>query len=64
VLFAFRTHLPLPADLPPLTLRGLDPESRYEVEGVGVRSGQAWMRAGLDVKLKDFQGIVRRIRRV
>jgi alpha-galactosidase len=64
VLFAFRTHLPLPTVLPPLTLRGLDPESRYEVEGVGVRSGQAWMHAGLGVQLKDFQSTVRRIRRV
>jgi alpha-galactosidase len=64
VLFAFRTHLPVPADLPPLYLRGLDPESRYEVEGVGVRSGQGWMRAGLDVKLKDFQSTVRRVRRM
>ncbi|MEN9938310.1 MAG: hypothetical protein RLZZ387_4889 [Chloroflexota bacterium] len=65
VLFAFRTHMPPPAQLPPLYLRGLEPESRYEVEGfVGARSGQAWMSAGLRVDLRDFQSTVRRIRRV
>jgi alpha-galactosidase len=65
VLFAFRTHLPLPTDLPPIYLRGLDPESRYEVEGfTGIRSGMAWMCAGLDLELRDFQSTVRRIRRV
>jgi alpha-galactosidase len=65
VLFAFRTHLPFPTDLPPLYLRGLDPEARYEVEGVaGARSGLAWMRAGLEIDLGDFQSTVRRIRRV
>jgi alpha-galactosidase len=63
-LFAFRTHLPVPADLPPLYLRGLDPESRYEVEGLGARSGLGWMHAGLSVELRDFQSTVRRIRRV
>lgn len=65
VLFAFRTHLPLPAQLPLLYLRGLDPAARYEVEGEpGARSGAAWMQAGLRVELADFQSTVRRIRRV
>lgn len=65
VLFAFRTHLPPRAQLPPLYLRGLDPDAHYEVEGVaGARSGVAWMRAGLPVELKDFESTVRRIRRV
>lgn len=64
VLFAFRTHLPPRADLPPLRLRGLDPAARYEVEGFGVRSGLAWMRAGLHLDLGDFESSVRRIRRV
>ena len=65
VLFAFRTHLPIPTDLPPIYLRGLDPESRYEVEGLaGARSGMAWMRAGLGLEIKDFQSTVRRIRQV
>ncbi len=65
VLFAFRTHLPPPAQLPPLYLRGLDPNDHYEVEGVaGARSGSAWMHAGLHVELLDFQSTVRRIKRV
>ena len=65
VLFAFRTHLPPPALLPPLYLRGLDPEAGYEVEGLpGVRTGAAWSHAGLVLELEDFQSAVRRIRRV
>lgn len=73
VLFAFRTHQPmppqvaerLPPELPPLYLRGLDPQARYEVEGLaGARSGAAWMHAGLRVELGNFQSTVLRIRRV
>jgi alpha-galactosidase len=65
VLFAFRTHLPPRAQLPPLYLRGLDPDARYEVEGIaGARSGMAWMHAGLSVELSDFESTLRRIRRV
>jgi alpha-galactosidase len=65
VLFAFRTHLRPPAQLPPLSLRGLDPNARYEVEGIGsARSGSAWMQAGLRLELNDFQSTVRRIKRV
>jgi len=65
VLFAFRTHLPPPTQLPALYLRGLDPNASYEIEELpGVRSGQAWMQAGLSVELNDFESAVRRIRRV
>jgi alpha-galactosidase len=65
VLFAFRTHLPIPAELPPLYLRGLDPQARYEVEGLrGARSGAAWMHAGLQIELGDFESTVRKISRV
>lgn len=65
VLFAFRTHLPFPAVLPPLYLRGLEPEACYQVEGMeGTRSGLAWMRAGLEIELSDFSSTVRRIQRV
>jgi alpha-galactosidase len=65
VLFAFRTHVPEPTELPPLTLRGLDPAARYTVEGFpGVRSGQAWMSTGLRFTLQDLQSTVRRIHRI
>jgi alpha-galactosidase len=65
VLFVFRTHLPGPGILPPIYLRGLDPDAQYEVEGVtGARSGRAWMSAGLTVELRDFESAVRGIRRV
>jgi len=65
VLFAFRTHLPPPAQLPPLYLRGLDPDLAYEIEGfAGARSGSAWMNGGLSLELADFGSAVRRIRRV
>ncbi|NJN17555.1 MAG: alpha-galactosidase [Oscillochloris sp.] len=65
VLFAFRTHIPAPAILPPIYLRGLDPDAPYEVEGIaGARSGRAWMHAGLSIALADFESTVRRIRRL
>ena len=65
VLFAFRTHITVPALLPPLYLRGLDPDARYEVEGIeGSRSGLAWMHAGMELALGDFESTVRHIRRV
>jgi alpha-galactosidase len=65
VLFAFRTHLPPPAGLPPLRLRGLDPDTLYAIEGIAeARSGAAWMHAGLQLELKNFESTVRRIRRV
>jgi alpha-galactosidase len=65
VLFAFRTHIPEPVDLPPIYLRGLDPAARYTVEGFsGVRSGAAWMNAGLRLTLVDMESTVRRITRV
>ena len=65
VLFAFRTHIPDPAILPPLYLRGLDPQALYTIEGFDVaRSGTSWMNAGLTVQLRDFQSTVRKIKRV
>jgi alpha-galactosidase len=64
VLFVFRTYLPDPAQLPQVYLRGLDPQARYEVEGYGVRSGAAWMEAGLFVPLGNLQSKLTRIRKV
>jgi alpha-galactosidase len=65
VLFVFRTHIPDPAQLPVIYLRGLDPQALYEVEGIeGRRSGLSWMHAGLLISLRDFQSTVRKIRRV
>ncbi len=65
VLFAFRTHLPEPADLPRLYLRGLEPSAPYAVEGIeGARSGAAWMQAGVMLELTNFQSTVRHIKRV
>lgn len=65
LLFVFRTHMPPPAQVPPLYLRGLNPLASYELEGVsGARSGAAWMYAGVQLVLKDFESTVRRIRRV
>ncbi len=66
VLFAFRTYLPDPAILPPIYLRGLDPNARYTVEGLldGARSGQAWMHAGLTLPLGNLESTMRRIRLV
>ncbi len=65
VLFAFRTHLPLPAAVPPLRLQGLAPEALYTLEGFAeARSGKAWMEASFQIELKDYQSAMRRIKRV
>jgi alpha-galactosidase len=65
VLFAFRTYLPHPAAQPMLYLRGLIPDARYKIEGFDqVRSGQAWMEAGLQIPLDNLESAVRRIKRV
>jgi alpha-galactosidase len=65
VLFLFRTHLPLPSFVPPVYLRGLDPAALYSVEGFEeVRSGAAWMHAGLRVELQDMESKVLRIVRM
>jgi alpha-galactosidase len=65
VLFAFRTLIPDPVELPLLYLRGLDPTARYSVTGFEApRSGQAWMHAGLHVSLNNFQSTLLRIRRI
>lgn len=65
VLFAFRTHMPEPARIPPIYLRGLDPTADYVVDGFeGARSGLAWMNIGLTVNLKNGESTLRRIRRV
>jgi alpha-galactosidase len=65
VLFAFRTHMPEPVFLPPVYPKGLDPDSLYQVEGFSdLRSGKAWMEAGLRLEPKDFQSSLRRIRKI
>jgi alpha-galactosidase len=65
VLFAFRTHLPEPAKLPPIYLQGLDPQANYTIEGFSeARSGRAWMSLGMALPLTNFESTVRRIRRV
>lgn len=64
VLFAFRTLIPDPVELPPLYLRGLDPTARYSVTGfASPRSGLSWMHAGLQLSLNNFQSVLLRIRR-
>ena len=65
VLFAFRTHIPEPAQLPIIYLRGLDPTAIYEIDGIpGRRSGLGWMRAGVYIPLRDLESTVRKIRKV
>jgi alpha-galactosidase len=65
VLFAFRTQMPEPARIPPIYLQGLEPETRYAIEGFNeVRSGHAWMNIGLRLPLGNFESTVRRIKRV
>lgn len=65
VLFAFRVWQPDPALLPPIKLRGLIADARYDIEGEeAARSGLAWMRDGLRLPLGNLESALRRIRRV
>lgn len=65
VVFAFRTHIPDPANPLALRLRGLEAEAQYTVEGFeGARSGQAWMHSDNLFMLKNFESTVRKIKRV
>lgn len=65
VLFAFRTFLPEPAEIPVLHLRGLDPGALYLVDGFSQpRSGLAWMLDGLHLELGNFCSTLRRIYKI
>ena len=65
VVFAFRRHLPHPAQLPRLYLRGLEPAAVYEDRASGLRqSGSAWMYSGLLLELADFESRLVHLRRV
>ncbi|HEY0756226.1 MAG TPA: alpha-galactosidase [Ktedonobacteraceae bacterium] len=65
VLCVFRTHIPHPVVLPLLYPCGLEPEARYTIESfAGSRSGLAWMRTGLEIKLGNFESVILRITRV
>jgi alpha-galactosidase len=65
VLFAFRTHLPEPARVPPIYLQGLDLDAQYTVEGLGgVHTGKAWMNQGILLPLGNYESTVRKIKRV
>jgi alpha-galactosidase len=65
VLFAFRTQIPEPYQLPSIYLRGLDPNGEYKIEEERVnRSGNGWMEAGLQLRLNNMHSVVKRITRV
>ncbi|MBV9259202.1 MAG: GH36 C-terminal domain-containing protein, partial [Ktedonobacteraceae bacterium] len=54
-----------PVELPPLYLRGLDPDARYTVDGIdGIRSGKALMHTGVQVALNNFQSALLCVRKV
>lgn len=62
VLFVFRVHIPDMVNLPVIHLQGLEPGTRYHVEGFDQpRSGAAWMEAGLRVELKNMRSKLLRI---
>jgi alpha-galactosidase len=65
VVFAFRTLLPHPAQLPKLYLRGLEPSAVYTNQSTGEsRSGLAWMHVGLELNLSNFESKLFQFRQV
>jgi alpha-galactosidase len=64
VLFAFRILKPRIGKLPLVFPAGLDPEAIYADETVEARSGAAWGRLGLQLRLKDLESTIVRLRRV
>jgi len=65
VLFAFRMEPPWQDELPLLYLPGLDPQARYQIEGLpDIRSGLGWRHTGIQLGLGNMQSTMRRIRRV
>lgn len=64
VLFAFRTQIADPVELPVLYPRGLERAARYTIEGfAGVRSGLAWMQTGIALTLGNFESAMLRIQK-
>lgn len=64
VLFAFRILKPRIGKLPLVFPAGLDPEAIYTDEAGEARSGAAWGRLGIQLKLKDLGSTILRLRRV
>lgn len=64
VLFAFRILKPRIGKLPLVFPAGLDPEAIYADEAGEARSGAAWGRLGLQLKLKDLESVIVRLRRI
>jgi len=51
VVFAFGNGLNWRQRIPPLKLRGLEPDTKYEVEGIGTFSGDTLMKFGIEIEL-------------
>jgi alpha-galactosidase len=64
VLFAFRILKARIGKLPLVFPAGLDAEAIYADESGEARSGAAWGRLGIQLKLKDLQSTIVRLRRV
>lgn len=62
IVFAFGNGLNWKQRIPPLKLRGLIPDNKYEVEGYGVFSGDTLMNVGIEIELfGDYASKVIRI---
>jgi len=64
VLFAYRSYAPQPTLPSALRLRGLVPEGRYQVEGLGCKSGAAWMHSDTLLSLGNFESRLLRVERI
>lgn len=64
VLFVYRTYAPQPNNPSALYLRGLNPEARYHIEGLGTKTGAGWMHTPLSLSLGNFESRLYPIRQV
>ncbi|MCS6834412.1 MAG: alpha-galactosidase [Anaerolineae bacterium] len=64
VLFVYRTYAPSPTLPTALRLRGLIPEARYRLDGLGEKSGAAWMHSDALLSLDNFESRLLRLKRI
>ena len=65
LVFVFRVFMTRPAQLPMIYFQGLEPEASYLEINSGIqKSGQAWMSAGMEIKLGNFDSQILHLKKV